>query len=385
MLGFVTAFPRRALDTARSFDWILFAAALALSLAGLVTMNSFSGTDGFFEKQIVWIAVSVTACFAVSMMDLRFLRRTGVVVVLYIGTALLLALLFVLGNTFQGSERWFTIGGFSIQPVEPAKVVLIILLAKYFTRRHIEIANIRHILLSGFYAFVLFTLVFLQPDFGSALILFAIWLGMVLVSGISRKHLIALFLIAAVAFIAMWSLALQDYQKARITSFLDPFADIQGSGYNAYQSMVAVGSGEVMGKGIGYGTQSKLEFLPEYQTDFIFAAFAEEWGFVGVLVLFGIYGVLLWRILSAGLHGASNFEILFSLGVAIYFMAHITIHVGMNIGLLPVTGTTIPFMSYGGTHLLTEFTAIGMIIAMRKYRREVQWEGVELESAGAGR
>lgn len=381
MFGFVTSVSQRVLETTRSFDWVLFGAALALSVAGLVTMNSFNDTDGFYDKQLVWLGVSVVACFALSVLDLRFLRRTGAVVVLYVLTALSLALLFVLGSTFQGAESWFTIGGFSFQPVEPAKVVLIILLAKYFARRHIEIANVRHILLSGFYALVLFTLVFLQPDFGSALIIFAIWLGMVLVSGISKKHLITLLLIGAVSFIALWSFGLQDYQKDRITSFLDPFADIQGSGYNAYQSMVAVGSGKVMGKGIGYGTQSKLEFLPEYQTDFIFAAFSEEWGFVGVLVLFSIYGVLFLRILSAATHGASNFETLFALGVGIYFMAHVIIHVGMNIGLMPVTGTTIPFMSYGGTHLLAEFSAIGMLIAMRKYRREVQLEGVEFESA----
>ncbi|MEX0925001.1 MAG: rod shape-determining protein RodA [Candidatus Paceibacterota bacterium] len=379
MLGYLTAFSRRAIDTAWSFDWILFGAALAISLAGLITMNSFTGEDRFFEKQIVWIGVSLGACFLVSMIDLRFLRRTGVVVALYVLTVASLALLFVVGSTFQGAESWFSIGGFSFQPVEPAKLVLVILLAKYFARRHIEIANIRHILLSGFYAFVLFALVFLQPDFGSALILGAIWLGMVLVSGISKKHLIALILIAVVTVIGMWSFALQDYQKSRITSFLDPFADIQGTGYNAYQSMVAVGSGELMGKGVGYGTQSKLEFLPEYQTDFIFAAFSEEWGFVGVIVLFSLFGVLFWRILSASLQGASNFEMLFMLGIAVYFMAHVIIHTGMNIGLLPVTGTTIPFMSYGGTHLLTEFVALGMIMAMRRYRREVQMEGVELE------
>ncbi|MEX0672613.1 MAG: rod shape-determining protein RodA [Candidatus Paceibacterota bacterium] len=379
MLGYLTAFSRRAIDTAWSFDWILFGAALAISLAGLITMNSFTGEDRFFEKQIVWIGVSLGACFLVSMIDLRFLRRTGVVVALYVLTVASLALLFVVGSTFQGAESWFSIGGFSFQPVEPAKLVLVILLAKYFARRHIEIANIRHILLSGFYAFVLFALVFLQPDFGSALILGAIWLGMVLVSGISKKHLIALILIAVVTVIGMWSFALQDYQKSRITSFLDPFADIQGTGYNAYQSMVAVGSGELMGKGVGYGTQSKLEFLPEFQTDFIFAAFSEEWGFVGVIVLFSLFGVLFWRILSASLQGASNFEMLFMLGIAVYFMAHVIIHTGMNIGLLPVTGTTIPFMSYGGTHLLTEFVALGMIMAMRRYRREVQMEGVELE------
>jgi rod shape determining protein RodA len=161
----------------------------------------------------------------------------------------------------------------------------------------------------------------------------------------------------------------QDYQKQRIISFIDPLADVRGAGYNAYQSMVAVGSGQLLGKGVGYGTQSKLRFLPEYQTDFIFAAYAEEWGFVGAIIFLGLFGVLIWRILSHALYGATNFETLFCLGVAILFMAHFIINIGMNIGLLPVTGITVPFMSYGGSHLIVEFTALGIITGMAKYSR----------------
>ena len=167
----------------------------------------------------------------------------------------------------------------------------------------------------------------------------------------------------------MWQFAFKDYQKERILTFLNPLEDIQGAGYNAYQSTVAVGSGELIGKGIGYGTQSKLLFLPEYETDFIFAAFAEEWGLLGVLVLFGGFGIVIWRLLSHAVHGASNFETLFATGVAILFISHFFVHIGMNIGLLPVTGTTVPFLSYGGSHLVTEYVAVGMVLAMRRYAR----------------
>jgi rod shape determining protein RodA len=165
-------------------------------------------------------------------------------------------------------------------------------------------------------------------------------------------------------------------------TFLNPLTDIQGAGYNAYQSTVAVGSGELLGKGVGYGTQSKLQFLPEYETDFIFAAFAEEWGFVGVLLLFCLYGIVLWRILAAALMGSTNFETLFCVGVAVLFLSHIVIHVGMNIGLLPVTGTTIPLMSYGGSHLVVEYVALGMVLAMRRYGRAVHREDAEREMVG---
>jgi len=166
---------------------------------------------------------------------------------------------------------------------------------------------------------------------------------------------------------------------------LNPLTDITGAGYNAFQSTIAIGSGEVTGKGIGYGTQSRLEFLPEYETDFIFAAFSEEWGFLGVLTLFSLFGILFWRILLNAMHGATNFEILFGLGVAIFFMSHFIIHVGMNIGLLPVTGTTMPFLSYGGSHIFTEFMALGILMGMRKYRKAYHKDDTKNEFLGVER
>jgi rod shape determining protein RodA len=283
----------------------------------------------------------------------------------------MLSLLFVVGSVFKGAQSWFSLGAFALQPVDPIKLVVILILAKYFSRRHMEIANIRHILVSGFYVFVIFILVFLQPDFGSAIIIFFLWLGMVLVSGISKKHLLVVFFIGLVSFAGLWLFVFRPYQKDRIKNFINPLANVRGSGYNAYQSVIAVGSGQALGKGIGYGTQSKLQFLPEYQTDFIFAAFAEEWGFVGVMLLFILYGIVFYRMLKISFYGGSNFEILFGVGLTLLFIIHSVIHIGMNIGLLPVTGNTLPFMSYGGSHLLTEFFGLGMLVGMRKSSRTV--------------
>ena len=361
----------RVLRTWAHVDWILLGTAVLISLAGLVTMHSFSVENSFFDKQAIWIVMGISLFLIASLIDYHFLRATIPVAILFGAVIIMLMLIFFLGDITKGAQSRFNLGAFAAQPAELAKLVLIIVLAKYFARRHVEIAHYKHILVSGAYALLLFSLIFLQPDFGSAIIIGSIWLGMILVAGISKKHLAMVFILVALSGIGMWSFVLQDYQRQRITTFLYPLADIRGAGYNAYQATIAVGSGQVIGKSIGYGTQSKLEFLPEYQTDFIFAAFAEEWGFIGVLLLFGLFGIMFVRILTHAVRGASNFETLFASGVAILFLSHFIVHVGMNIGLLPVTGTTIPFMSYGGSHMLTEFLELGMIVGMSRYARSV--------------
>ncbi len=366
----------------KNVDWVLFFSVILIALAGLVTMNSFVGTSRFFERQSIWLGVAILVFLAGSLVDWSFLKNTRIIVGMFMFSVGLLFLLFILGSVFKGAQSWFDLGLFSFQPADPIKLVLILLLAKYFSRRHIEIANVRHILVSGVYAFTIFILVFLQPDFGSAIIIFFLWLGMVLVSGISKKHLLAVFLIGILSFGALWLFVFKPYQKDRIKTFIHPLTDIRGSGYNAYQSTIAVGSGQFFGKGIGYGTQSKLQFLPEYQTDFIFAAFAEEWGFVGATILFAIYGVVFWRMLKISFHGGSNFEILFGVGLSILFLIHVVIHVGMNVGLLPVTGNTLPFMSYGGSHLITEFFGLGILMGMRGSSRPVHKDTATNEMVG---
>jgi rod shape determining protein RodA len=349
------------------FDTTLFFSTLGLALMGLVTMYSHVGDNSFFNRQIIWIGVAIIALLLAIIPDYRFLRIGNTAFFLFLGTIFLLLLVLVIGEVTLGAQSRFDLGYFSFQPSDPAKLVLIIVLAKYFAKRHELIGDFRHILVSGFYAVSIFGLVFIQPDFGSAIILFFVWLGLVLVSGIKIRHLITVFLLGMVALGGMWQFAFQDYQKERIMTFLDPLSDIQGAGYNAYQSTVAIGSGEMFGKGIGYGTQSKLLFLPEYETDFIFAAYAEEWGMVGVVLLFVLFSIVVWRLMHHAINGDTNFEKLFAAGVCMLLVAHFFVHIGMNIGLLPVTGTTIPFLSYGGSHLLTEFLAIGMVMGMSRY------------------
>lgn len=365
-------------------DWVSFVAALTLCGLGLLTMNSFHGVDPLVVKQMVWVGLGVGVFFTAAFVDWRFLRRSGVAGGIYVALLVPLVLLIVVGHATQGARSWFDIGPFAFQPIEFVKLALIIVLAKYFSRRHIEIRNVRHVLFSGGYAMVVFALVALQPDFGSAIIVFLIWLGMVLVSGISRVHLAALFLLGIAVLGGLWFFGFQEYQRARILTFLNPMTDLQGAGYNAYQSTVAVGSGQLLGKGIAYGTQSKLRFLPEYQTDFIFAAFAEEWGLVGVGLLFVLYIILFSRIIAMAGRGATNFETLFALGVLFYFLAHFGLHAGINLGLLPVTGTTIPFMSYGGSHIVAEFLALGMLSGMWRYSHAVHREAYEKEFSGYG-
>ena len=364
-------------------DWFLLLSALAISFIGIATMRSFSVENAYFDKQIVWLALALGVFFIAGIPEYGFLRRMPIVVGMYGAIATLLVFVLLVGSVIKGAQTRFDLGFFFVQPAEPAKLILVATLAKYFTRRHIEIRHIRHILVSGSYALLLFGLIFFQPDFGSAITVFSIWFGMVLVSGISWKHLAGLLLAGIIVAGGLWNFGLQQYQKDRILTFIHPLADIRGTGYNAYQSTVAVGSGELTGKGVGYGTQSKLQFLPEYQTDFIFAAYAEEWGFFGILLLFGLFGIVIIRILVMASRGGDNFDSLMAAGVAIYFFSQFIVHVGMNMGLLPITGTTLPFMSYGGSHLITEYAALGILMGMRRHARSTRQARDETEILGA--
>ena len=369
----------------KRIDWMLVFFIIPLVLAGLFTMKSFATAEtatDFFGKQFIWVIISFAVFFIFSFIDFRFLKRTNVLVFLFLSFSFLLLILIVLGNISHGAKSWFNFGFFSFQPVDIMKLILVLVLAKYFSRRHVEIRDIKHIFISGFYALIPLMLVLLQPDFGSAMIILSIWLGMVLVSGISKLHLFLVFTSAVLIFISLWFFVFAPYQKARIYNFINPLADIHKTGYNVFQSTIAVGSGQIVGKGLGFGTQSRLKFLPVPQSDFIFAAYAEEWGFVGSFLVLVLYGLVIWRILYTASLGASNFEILFGMGIAIFFMSHIFINIGMNLGIMPVTGIPLPFMSYGGSHLVTEFMGLGILMSMRKYGRSAHRDDMNNEFLG---
>ena len=355
---------------------------LPISLAGLLTMQSYGEGSPFFDKQLIWLSVSIAIFFLMSFIDISILKITKVLVALFLIFNFFLLLLLFVGHTLNGARSWFSLGSFSFEPSDFIKIVLVLVLAKYFSKRHIAIGEAKHLLISGAYFMVPFILILLEPDFGVSMTLGLIWFGMTLVAGIKKRHLALLFGVGILCFAMLWMFVFAPYQKARITNFMHPLTNIHGSGYNVHQAMIAVGSGGLFGKGIGYGTQSRLRYLPEFQTDFIFAAFAEEWGFVGAMLLLILYGLLLARILTIGMHGEGNFESLFASGVMILFISHILVNVGMNMGILPVAGIPLPFMSYGGSHLIVEFGALGILSAMRKGTKPIHPEDLTKEFEG---
>lgn len=366
----------------KNIDWILLISVVPIILGGLAIMTSFMGQGDIFTRQLIWVIVGIGLMFFIANIDVRFLRDSRYITIFYAGALSLLVLVLLVGKTVKGAKSWFDFGFASFQPTDIVKLLVIAILAKYFSRRHIEIARFKHLFISAIYAVIPTALILLQPDFGSAMVVIGIWLGMALVAGISRKHLLLVSGIALAIFSIAWLFVFKPYQKDRIINFFNPTADIRGSGYNAYQSMVAVGSGGVLGKGLGYGTQSRLNYLPEYETDFIFAAFAEEWGFFGGVLIITSFGVLFWRIIYHATRAATNFEMLFCVGFLLMIFGHVIVNIGMNIGVMPVTGIPLPFMSYGGSHLLGEFIGLGIIMSMARFERAVHPDDIHKEFIG---
>ncbi len=354
----------------KTIDWSILLALVPLIVMSLSALYSFSsGGENFFFRQGVWFGISLLVLSLLSLGDFSFLKKTPNVIFLYSLSLVLLILVSLFGAKVNGARSWIHIAGFSFQPADLVKMSLIVLFSKYLAKRHLAIKFFVHITITFLYFFVPFLFVFSQPDFGSALILLVVWFGMVMLSGLSKKHFFLFLVLGILTSLGLWFFVLHDYQKERIVSFLHPLSDTRGAGYNAYQSMIAVGSGKIIGKGVGYGTQSRLSFLPEHETDFIFAAIAEEWGFLGVLVMLGSLAFIIFRLLSYVEHFNGNFERLLTIGFILYLSAHIVVNVGMNIGLMPVTGVPLPFVSYGGSHLLVEFLLLGLIFSFRAEAR----------------
>ena len=356
------------LSRIRKYDWMLSAAVFLLIILGLVSLFSMSGIKlvHFFERQLLWTAIGMCLFVISSMIDFRLFRTQSAAVLALYGIAISLLLLVISSAlVIRGVRSWITFGGLSIEPVELVKLALIILLAKFFSKRHVEIYRIRHLIVSGVYTALPVALVLLQPDLGSAIILVAIWIAVIIFSGMKLRHLALLICMFATLSFIGWHSMLKPYQKSRIVTFLDPYQDPRGAGYQMLQSMIAVGSGRVWGKGLGYGSQTHLHFLPEAETDFIFAAFVEEWGFVGTTILLVLLFVVLWRIVRIGMRSSDNFSRLYCHGFAAWIFVQSFIHIGMNMGMLPITGITLPFVSYGGSSLVMLLVGVGIVQSIK--------------------
>ena len=343
----------------KRMDWILNSSLAVLALASLLIL--FSGDRALFNQQLVWYGVGIVAMVMMTRIDWRpLINYPWVIYGIYsIAIVLLIATLFA--TPIRNIRGWLVLGPWQFQTSEFVKLSLLIVFSSFWAKAHIGIAHLKNVAASFLFFIVPATLVLMQPDMGSTLILFGLWFGYLLVSGIQWKHLLiaaALFLIASGI---SWNYGLAGYQKERVIGLFYPEQDPLGVNYSVIQSKIAIGSAGWLGKGFGRGTQVRLGFLPEAETDFIFAAFIEEWGLIGGVVALVAFMTVLIRIIFAGLASTNNFSRMFCLGAVILFLVHFILNNGSAIGLLPVIGVPFPFLSYGGSNLLTSLMIVGII------------------------
>jgi len=351
----------------KKMDWILIGSTILLVIVGLISIYSSSQGDFFnFKKQIVFFIIGFFLMLLFSSFNYKILKENPYLILFfYLLCLALLFGLFFFAPEIRGTVSWYKLGFFSFNPVEFAKIALIILLAKYFSMRHAEMYRFRHIIFSGFYLLIPCALVFFQPDLGSVLVLIAIWIAVLFISGINLRNFLILSLIFILLFALSWSFLLKDYQKERVMSFLLPNAQPLGSNWSQNQARIAIGSGGFLGQGLLNGSQTQYRFLVEPQTDFIFASIAEETGLIGVIFLLTLYGILFWRIFKLAFNSRSNFPRLISIGFLPFLASHLLINIGMNLGLMPVVGIPLPVVSYGGSGLISVFIGIGILQSIK--------------------
>ena len=348
-----------------NFDWILLAAVILLISFGLIEIYSVSLGSGElnnllnFRKQLIFAGLGIFLLFFFSFVDYYFLRSLNRY--LYIFGVLLLIAVLIFGDTIRGTKGWFNFAGFSLQPVKFVKIILIIFLANYFSNLATKIKTKKHFIVSAAYTLILAGLVMLQPDFGSALILIAIWLILIMAADFNLKYFAIIGVISALLFTYAWFFFFEDYQRNRILNFINPASNSLESGYNISQAIISIGSGGLTGKGVGFGSQSQLKFLPEAQNDFIFAVIAEELGFLGVVLVLFFYFLLFFRVFRVIRKVNNDFGIFFLIGALGLIFIQMFINIGMNLGILPVVGLSLPFISYGGSSLLSLMIIIGIV------------------------
>lgn len=345
----------------KNIDRFLFILSIILVIFGLISIYSTSfGSDKFinFEKQVIFSVAGVLLMVgAIFIADYRVLKNYSGL--LYLFAVLVLFFTVIFSEKTRGVYSWINVGALNFQPAEFVKIILVIILAKYFSTQNAS--DFKHVAISGIYAGILIALIAKQPDFGMAAIFLIIWVSMIIAGGIKIKYLVLVLAILAGIGILSWNFVLKDYQKARITTFLDPSKDPLGRGYNIIQSKIAIGSGGISGKGFGHGTQSQLNFLPEKYSDFIFAALAEESGFLGVLLLFFLFGCVFRQIFFTIKRINDSFGKLLIFGFGVMIFCNFFINIAANLSLLPVTGVPLPFISYGGSSLIATLLSLGLI------------------------
>lgn len=347
------------------FEFLILFFVLVLAFLGLATV--FSVSPSLVKPQIINIVIGLIFFFILAKSDYKIFKNLGYF--FYFISIFLLFLTFVFGSQVRGSVRWLKIGSLNLQPSELVKPILILFFAFLASQKGL---GWKSVFKSLIFLILPFFLIFKQPDLGSSLVIFFCWLMMLFFSQLSFKKLLLIFFLV-IFLIPLSFFLIKDYQKERILTFLNPSRDPLGSGYNTIQAVIAVGAGKVIGKGFLRGTQSQLRFLPESQTDFIFASLAEETGFLGSLLVIFSYLVILFKILKIGRKANDVFGQMICIGVwaMIFFQAFVNI--GMCVGILPITGITLPFVSYGGSSMIALFASLGLVESVGQWARKEEY------------
>lgn len=361
------------------FDFVTLCLVVTLTLIGIFTIYSATrpplesmAHPDFYLKQILWLVISISSLLFIVLFDYMWLQRLSVYI--YIMGLIMLILVLIAGKSAMGAQRWIVLGPISFQPSEFFRLIFIISYSAYLTTLREPLSDKTYLKSALLFALLPLVLLFKQPDLGTTILLLGIFITLSLVKGINKKFIAIALIIAAlsVPFLGhiVWD-KLKDYQKSRLTAFISPDEDIVGTGYHINQSKITIGSGCFLGKGYMKGTQGPLRFLPEKHTDFIFAVYAEEFGFVGSLFLITIYLFLFLRGLDTALKAKDEFGRLVATGITAMFFFYFTVNVGMAMGIMPVVGVPLPFVSYGGTALLSNYIAVGILINIRTRRYEL--------------
>jgi rod shape determining protein RodA len=359
-----------------NFDWVLLVLVLFICVLGILNIYSagFSLTDErlkyLYLKQLQWTGIGLLFMALAFSIDYRILTRHAYVI--YLVCLILLILVFVVGYATRGSQRWIVCGGFSFQPSELMKVAVILALAKYFDDHKSEKGYLlRELAIPFAIVFIPFLFILKQPDMGTGLVLMILFLSVIFIVGMKWESMLAAACCGFLLIPISW-LFFKDYQKERIMTFFDPQRDPLGAGYHIIQSIIAVGSGGLLGKGFLKGTQTQLKFLPEQQTDFVFSVFAEEWGFLGGMILMLLFLALIFWGLKIAVRAKDLSGKLISFGISMLIFWQVFINIGMVLGILPVVGIPLPFMSYGGSSMVVLMTGVGLLLNVRMRRFVLQ-------------
>ena len=357
---------------------------LLLSIIGLIMISSAVEINknpenwNFIQKQLIAIIVGIVAIIIIQFYDYSLLKEYSDLI--YIFTVGVLVLLLLIASERGGGRSWISIGSINFQPSEIAKIIVIIMLANVMSEMKDELKNLTGILKSGFYAFIPFILIILQNDLGTALVILFIYVVMLYIAGGNKKIMLIIFggsflfiiLLLTSHFVFETPLPLiKDYQLNRLIVFVNPDIDPQGAGYNILQSKIALGSGKLFGKGLFSGTQNQLNFLPEKHTDFIFFFFFEEFGFLGITLVLSLYLLLFWNMLKIAINARDDFGKLVVTGILALIFFHVLQNSGMTMGVMPITGIPLPFISYGGSAMLSNMIAIGIVININVRKKKI--------------